>query len=414
MVVAPVTASLHCLVLDRRTGDADGAARYPVAGRPKLSREVAMGRLGDFLEVVYGPADRFQTVRATIHQWHDHDAAGRAVSSGSVAGRLKADAAPAVSESRVWESDLRVWVGGPGRVRVEETRRRDGMVESMLAVVGGGRWWQRDFQGHVEEGQTGGRRRNGPNLTDVERHFSPASLREYFAGLALEPLGPVRTAGRECVRVRSTPRPDGHHWPHWLGFGADEHELHADPEHGVLLFTAAKFRGELLETNEVTDVAFDEPLADDLFTYEARPGEQVRPADPIVEHLTLAAAVARMPFTVLVPGGVPEDHWVRVEVMFHPPRVNSPRPHLTLMYFGEASLFVDQSDTRAPRDEYEWESVERDGRRMEISDPGTGAGQRLVRLEHMGTHVEIRSELDRDRLLELAASLRPAAASDTT
>ena len=36
---------------------------------------------------------------------------------------------------------------------------------------------------------------------------------------------------------------------------------------------------------------------------------------------------------------------------------------------------------------------------------------RLVRLEHLGTHVDIWSDLDRERLLDVAASLAPAAAA---
>jgi hypothetical protein len=368
-----------------------------------------MGALGEFLEVVYGPADRFRTVRAVIRRWQDRNAIDRAVGSGSILGRLKARSAPAGPEPRVWETDLRVWMAGPTRVRVEQTRRRDGVVESALVVVDGDRWWHRDYQGHVEAAEPGKNARGtGPALTDAERHFFPASLREYFVGLALEPLGPVRTAGRECVRVRAVERPNTFVWSHWPGFGADEYEFHADPERGVLLFAAGKFEGEVLETNEVVEVTFDEPLDPGLFAYEPRPGEQVRPADPIVEHMTLAAAVARMPFLVLVPTRVPDPDHAHFEVMYHPPRVDGSRPHLSLMYQCEGRLTVNQGDTPSGLDDWEWEAVERGGRRMEISDPGPGAGTRIVRLEHLGTHVDIWSGLEREQTLDLAASLVPA------
>ncbi len=374
-----------------------------------------MGMLGDFLEAVYGPGDRFQTVRAVVRQWQDPAARARASRAEEpTTGRRKPTAGSRANAARQ-EAVLRVWLGGPDRVRVEESRHRDGVAESALTVVGGGLWWRRDHQGHVEAGERGERargRRPGPNLTDVERHFFPSALREYFAGLALEPLGAVRTAGRECLRVRAVPRPDGGLWPHWLGFGADEYELHADPERGVLLLVASRCRGEVLEANEVSEVAFDEPLADDLFTYNPRLGEQVRSPDTIAEHLTLAAAAARMQFTVLVPTRVPEG-CVRTEVMFHPSRLNSPRPYLTLMYMGGDYLVVHQSATPDQLDEWEWESVERGGRRLEISDPGPGEGERLVRLEHLGTHVDIWSDLDRERLLDVAASLAPASRADT-
>lgn len=38
-----------------------------------------MGTLGDFLGAVYGPADRFRTVRAVVRQREDRDAAERAL-----------------------------------------------------------------------------------------------------------------------------------------------------------------------------------------------------------------------------------------------------------------------------------------------------------------------------------------------
>jgi hypothetical protein len=365
---------------------------------------IKMGALGDFLEVVYGPTNRFQTVRAVVRLWRDRNTAEQALRDGLAMGSRKAGGTPSGEVSRIWEADIRIWMDGQTRIRIEETRRRDGLTESSLVVMDGDRWWERDHQGHVEAGGSGeSGRRGGPGLTDAKRHFFPDSLREFFVGLALELLGPARTAGRECIRVRAVPRPDDRLWPHWLPTGADEYELHADPERGAVLLIVAKFRGRVFETIEVTEVVFDEPLDPGLFTYEPRQGEQVRPADPIVEHLTLAAAVARMPFTVLVPTRLPDPNHAVFEVMYHPPRVNDSRPHLSLMYRGAFSLWVNQAAAPAGRDGLEWESVERCGRRMEISDPGPNKGKRIVRLEHLGTHVDIWSDLDRERLIDLAA-----------
>jgi outer membrane lipoprotein-sorting protein len=365
-----------------------------------------VGALGNFLEVVYGPAVPFRTVRAVVHQWQDQATAEqRYARDGEVTGRRKSGAP---RSPKIQEVDLLIWMDGPDRIRIETTRRREGRSESSLVVVNGEQWWARDHQGHVEAGTPETSHLRHPPLTDAERHFFHTSLRQYFVPLALEAQGTVRTAGRECVRVRAVPRPGDLLWSHWLPAGADEYELHADSERGVLLSVTGRFRGEVFETNEVRDVAFDEPLDAALFTYDPRPGEQVRPADPIVEHITLAAAVARMPFTVLVPNPVPEG---RSEVMFHPARVNDSRSYLCLMYWGENRLWLNQSDTSDSLDEYEWEAVERGGRRMEISDPGPDKGQRIVRLEHLGTHVDIYSDLDRELLLNLAASLAPASSA---
>jgi hypothetical protein len=375
--------------------------------------EIEMSTLGDFLEVVYGPSDRFQTVRAVVRLWRDRDAAERALRDRLLTGRRKAGGTPPGEATRIWEADIRIWMDGLTRVRIEETRRRDGLTESSLVVMDGDRWWERDHQGHVQSGGPGESDRTGPGLTDAKRHFFAASLREFFVGLSLEPLGPARTAGQECVRVRAVPRPEGRLWSHWMPAGADEYELHADPERGVVLLVVAKFRGRVFETIEVTEVAFDTPLDPGLFAYEPRQGEQVRAADPIVEWLTLAAAIARVPFTVLVPSRLPDPDHANFEVMYHPPRVNDSRPHLTLLYRGEFHLSVDQSDTPADLDGWDWEAVEWAGRRMEISDPGPEKGKRIVRLEHLGTHVDIWSDLDRERLLDLAASLAPASPAST-
>ncbi len=166
--------------------------------------------------------------------------------------------------------------------------------------------------------------------------------------LSLEQSGFAQTAGRSCLRLRAVPRPGAQLWPHWLPCGADEYEFHADPERGSLLYVAGLYSGEVFEVSEVLQVAFDESLGDSLFTYTLRPGEQVRPADPIVERMTLQAAVARMPFTVLVPVRLPDSEHGDFEVMYHPPRLRSPRAYLTLMYRGGQSLWMNECDSHDP------------------------------------------------------------------
>jgi outer membrane lipoprotein-sorting protein len=228
----------------------------------------------------------------------------------------------------IQEASLSIWISPPGRFRIEKNDKSEEQLEPSLIVVNGDQWRNRDHQGHVETSEASqqqGRQRPTPDLTDIERHFDQASLREYFVGLSLQQLGSAQTAGRSCIRLRAVPRPDAHLWPHWLPHGADEYEFHADPERGILLYVAGRYSGEVFEISEVLQVAFDEPLDDGLFTYTPRRGEQVRPADPIVEHLTLQAAVARIPFTVLVPVRLPDSEHGDVEVMYHPPRLRSPR-----------------------------------------------------------------------------------------
>src|SRR5438034_5767040 len=107
-----------------------------------------MSKLGDFLEAVYGPAERFTTVRASLRQWCHRDLAANARGGDrTVIGRRKVKPD---TGSQIEEADLSVWVAPPGRLRVEKERRKGGQVEPSLEVVNGDSWWSRDHEGHVE------------------------------------------------------------------------------------------------------------------------------------------------------------------------------------------------------------------------------------------------------------------------
>ncbi|HEY4309508.1 MAG TPA: hypothetical protein VGN12_08660 [Pirellulales bacterium] len=358
-----------------------------------------MSQLGDFLEVVYGPAPRFATVRATIHQWCNSGLANNAGAAKTVIGRKRVS--PSSEALAVDETNISACISLPDRYRIEKHEHARGQSKESLIVVNGKHKWNRDPQGHVETSQA-----SPKQDTDIARHFDQASLREFFVGLALQSAGEVEIAGRSCIRLRAVPRAEGRLWPHWLPYGADEYEFYADPRFGVLLYIAGRYNDAVFEVNEVTHVVFDEPLDDALFTYSPTPAEQVSPATPIVERLTLTAAVARMPFKVLIPTRLPDPDHCYCEVMYHPPRSRSPRPHLALMYKGGFSLWINEGGTADPDTaDMEWEQVERDGKRMSLSDPGVGTGKRMLALEQQGTHVMMVSDLDREQLINVAASL---------
>ncbi|HUR53210.1 MAG TPA: hypothetical protein VMZ71_03715 [Gemmataceae bacterium] len=363
-----------------------------------------MSRLGDFLELVLGPRRGYQTVRAVIRNWQSDDPASRRAETRP-SGRRKANAEEPKQPDH--EEILRVWFAPPNKARIERVTERGGRRVERLTVQNDTHWWERDHEGHVESGErSDGRGRSSANLTDAERHFGDSQLREFIERLSLEAVGDVTCVGRRCVRVKAVPREGRGFWPHWISFGGDTYELHADPERGVFLALRAFGGGKLCETHEVQEVAFDEPLDDALFTYELRHGEQVRKPDPICEHMSLAAAVSRMSFTVLVPTD-PELVATDCHVMWHPPRLGGGPPHLMLMYMGESQFWLNQSDADIGRKDLEWEPVSRNGRALEISDPGE-EGERFVRFTHLGTNVEIHSDLPRERLLDIAASLEPA------
>ena len=365
-----------------------------------------MSQLGEFLEVVFGPAAPFTTVRATIRKWRDTGLAEQASRAKMAMGRRKPPAKE-TKESRVEEARLSVWMKQPECLRIEKTRQVAKRTEPSLDIANGQRWWSRDHQGHVETSDAGEGaepKRSTPGWNEIERHFDHTSLREYFASLALEMRDEVQAAGRTCIRLRAVPRPGAQLWPHWLPHGADEYEFHADPRYGILLFVAGKWNGQVFDSSEVHQIALDETLDDGLFVYAPRPGEQVRPPDPIVEPLSLEAAVARMPFTVLVPSPSPFGQNVRMDIAYHPPRLQSPRPYLTLMYLGESRLWITQSDSADPDEAtMEWEAFERDGKRMAISD--ADQGMRVLTLRQDGTYATLWSDLQRERLIEIGASL---------
>jgi hypothetical protein len=75
----------------------------------------------------------------------------------------------------------------------------------------------------------------------------------------------------------------------------------------------------------------------------------------------------------------------------------------------ERSLWIHEAGTRDPElEKFEWEVIPRNGRDLRLSDPNIEGGRRGVALEQAGTHVTIWSDIARDPLLDLAASLVPA------
>jgi hypothetical protein len=364
-----------------------------------------MSRLGAFLEIVFGPTDRFETLQATIRHWRNQEAATNVRDRPQI-GRRKPQNVPA---DAIDESTLSAWVKLPDRFRVEESRRTSDGIEETINIINGKQSWRIDHEGHVETATE--ERREVARNSDVDRHFNRYLLREFFNGLNLTLIGDCRAANQECIQIRAVPRPNALLWPHWLPHGADEYEFHVDPARGLLLGIIARTAGKVFEVNEVTDVQFDRPLDNSLFTHTAEIGEQTVERGPITEHLALEAAILRVPFKVYVPTRVADPTHSRLEVIYHPARMRSPRASLMFMYRGSTeydSLWIQQAGSARPDlDELEWEPLKDKGMNLQISDPGT-EGRRIVTFDREGTYVEIISDLDRERLLDLATSFVPA------
>jgi hypothetical protein len=286
-------------------------------------------------------------------------------------------------------------------------------------VTDGQRSWECDREGHVETGEARPRLRGNLGIIDVDRHFSHAQIHEFVHDLTLEELGPTSTAGYECVRVRAVPKSAHGLWAHWLPKEADAYEMDFECDRSVLLNIVALLHDRPFKRFEVIEAVFDETLDPTLFQYEPEPGDQVEPRVPISERLSFEAALASMPFTVLVPTLAPEHS--ELEAVYHPPRRNGGWSYLSLIYRGSrphCRLWVNQGPPPGPgwEDEFEWERVGDPGnlqKDLRISDPGEiPEATRILEFEQEGTYVSIRSDMERARLIALAKSFVATRAQD--
>ncbi len=362
-----------------------------------------MSALGDFLERLFGVGQPFVTVRAKLLQWEDAALSRAAASNRSRIGRHRKPDSNQVSQRR--EIEIAAWLGLPQQFRLERTtsgasQSRDGWESS----DGKSTWTCRSNGAVTVEKCTKDPQHSIP--VDIGRHFCAGLLREIMSALALDEIGAVETAGRSCVRLRGTPRLGVQLWPHWMPHGAEYYELHADPQTAALLYIAGYQGGQIFEVNEVAEVWFDEALSDELFRYSPAADEVVQPATPISERMSLTDAIARVPFKVLIPQRLSSEAKSRREVMFEAAR--SRRDDSLVIFYGGGLWIRQGAQPDSELAELEFETVEHQGRKLQISDPGIGDGYWVATLEQDGTHVQFMFQGERSELLEMATSLTPA------
>jgi hypothetical protein len=297
----------------------------------------------------------------------------------------------------------------PDHVRIDATRTKNGKAESTVEITKGGECFKRTPEGTVEVEKVRQRRREreGSLLpTDYRRHFDRSLIREFFASLILEDSGACKVAGRDCVRIRAVPVPGDSIWPHWLPAEADMFEFAADLNLPSLLSITGFLSGEVIERIEVADVAFDEQVDDAIFDCQPLAGQSIRTAEPVTLPITLETAIAKVPFTVLLPKrGVGE---VDPDLHYEPGRNDGAGESITVMYVGNGSnslWFHLRAKPDSKSDErLEWQEVEVAGRRFEISDPEVEGGMTCLRFCQEGTWVEIVSDHSRPDLLDIAMS----------
>jgi len=381
-----------------------------------------MSELGDFLERLLGPEPLFQSVRAKIVHSVDSSITPP-TSSRHIYGKRKDIINEEETKGLRKIRTSSIWFQTPAeaRIEIESTGNDNGDCR----IVNGFKTTTIHADGEIEiDDDSSGRASRFIGVRTyidpaIDRHFNSELIHEFIANLSLSSLGMMTTGGRNCVRIQARLREGGRLWPHWLSSEADEFEFHGDIERGVLLKTIALAQGLPIVVDEVTEVAFDELLSKDLFTYQPSEQQYVRSAGRI-EDLTLDAAIDKMSFTVLTPTRIPNPDRFTCDVHLHPKSRKKAQTTLHISYRGgeksmfEWSLWITECDSPNPQnDEYEWEDVpsfNSNQFNLKISDPGDSneEAMRIVSFQQEGTYVSITSSLPRDVLLDTTFSFSRA------
>jgi outer membrane lipoprotein-sorting protein len=325
--------------------------------------------------------------------------------SGSVA--VYGNSSQEVDEPEEAESPWRLWIARPDKVRAEFA---GGHEDTVAAVVDGRTWWSwsPSTGAQTNEGRENAETGVGPGIALVR----PAVI---LPAVDLEIRRRTTRLGRSAYEVLALPTSsdDEEENPgllHGIGSGAEEYELLVDAERGVLLRTEARLRGRPFVVLEMDGVAFDEEFPADTFTLKPPAGESFE-AFPVSRSLLLEELPAAVGFTVLVPERTLDD--AQVDVMIEPalPRYGVPE-HASITYHtfdqDRPGTFLALRESAQPMpvpDEIGWRDVE--GFRVE-EDRRMAPATIKVRLERLGTHVELSSrDLSVEQLLEVGRSLVP-------
>ena len=367
-----------------------------------------MSELAALLELLYTARERWQTVRATLWEWthlersqlaHErHLERTRGITGPSLTVGAYGDAPGQYPRELAFTS--RLWLDRGGRFREE---REDGR----LTLVGDAR------RAVVYSPESGPIERESPGVRPtVAALVDPAVL---IPSLELSRAGETSLADRHALVVEARPRLPAVPPADLVPLGCDGVCLLVDDERGVVLRLEAQLHGEPVHVVEVKEVAFDDPIADDLFVFEPPAGEHVRPAAEAYpsRNVTLEEAARSASFTVLTPARLP-SRW-RMHALYRPA---TERPRLaetvTILFSDSESLHhfgVEQAAERLLAWRLGAETVvENDGLELRAVGGDELSGPPLeVHLERSGTHVRIYSDnIDQASLVDVARSLAPA------
>ena len=249
-----------------------------LAGHVRRSVGTVHGDLPEVLALLHTSGRRWRTLRAEGEEWRDERVSHLAFARLRRPGRVftvRGSPGPADRDPR-W----RLWIRRPSHARVEFggahqarfVQIQDGVRRWISAPHGPARVDERP--GHADL-------QLGPLDVLVDTPALPAVL-------DLDVAGRSRILGRDTFTVRGRSRdgdvrPGPGPSPPFLRV-ADEVRMDVDAERGVVLRLEAVLEGQPFHRLEMTEVAFDEELDDDVFVFPAeeapvplRPGERSPP-----------------------------------------------------------------------------------------------------------------------------------------
>ena len=158
------------------------------------------------------------------------------------------------------EVSLRVWFRRPDRWREEQRALRGGRNAEIQLVIAGTTWWSYDADWGALTNERTPDHGHGPML-DLTM-LDPGPL---IAPCDFGVTGRTHYAGRAALRVEARPI-ERSLFPDTVDYVAQSPlELIVDEERGVLLARTDLLDGQPFRRGEVVEIAFDEPLPDDLF-----------------------------------------------------------------------------------------------------------------------------------------------------
>ena len=226
-----------------------------------------MDALPDILGLLYAAHSSFTSVRLNIRDWRRQDLAHEALTrwASQNSSRRYVVNEPA---STVYEREYRLWLERPWRWRWEaETGSGVGTTVYDPARQRGGTF--ATAVGSLFK-------RNNPRQSytdDPEIEYHGASYLMYVLDpirvlpyVTIGDIGePIEHAGRPVIPITCTAIERGDGPDEGLFSGADGYELLVDADRGLVLGISAHLDGEEFFRYQVTEIAYDEPLANGAF-----------------------------------------------------------------------------------------------------------------------------------------------------